>query len=137
MSLTHRLWDHPGKDAWLNLFELFAEGKGLLMTDAARAAPRQRLWTLLLHHPGTDVQHIFFTLSNIGEKTDYDAAVTALNAYSKPRVNKACVHHQFRLLTPKQGKTTGQFMTRLQHHITHCDYRTDSDNQIRDEVFEH
>lgn len=71
---------------WLS-FELFADGKGLLLGKNANDATKQQRRVLLLHHAGTDVQDIFSTLEKIGTVTEYDPAVATLNASFVPRVN--------------------------------------------------
>ena len=124
----------PRWTRWLKSFELFADGKGLILTDDATAKVKQRRRALLLHHAGPDVQDIFFTLAETGENTDYNAAVRALNAYFVPKVNTAYARHQFRLLTPNKGETMRQFATSLCHGIKDCGYGDESDNQIRDEL---
>ncbi len=61
----------PRWTRWLYAFELFADGKGLILTDNASVATKQRRRALLLHHAGTDVQDIFSTLADTGGPTDY------------------------------------------------------------------
>ena len=69
----------PRWKRWLTSFELFADGKGLIITETTNANMRQRRRAMLLHLAGPDVQEIFSTLADTGEATDYTAAVTALN----------------------------------------------------------
>ncbi len=124
----------PRWTRWLKSFKLFGDGKGLILTNDATDAVKQRRRALLLHFAGPDVQDIFFTLPETGENTDYNAAIEALNAYFVPKVNTAYARHQFRLLTPNPAETMRQFATRLRHGIRDCGYGDESDNQIRDEI---
>ena len=64
---------------WLIAFELFADGKGLILNEE-NANNRQRRRALLLHLAGTDVQDIFYILPDTGDAKDYKKAVDALNA---------------------------------------------------------
>ena len=64
---------------WLIAFELFADGKGLILKEE-NANNRQRRRALLLHLAGTDVQDIFYILPDTGDAKDYKKAVDALNA---------------------------------------------------------
>ena len=81
----------PRWTRWLSGFELFADGKGLIIEQLLAGATaesvqrqhvvRQRRRALLLHSAGPDVQDIFLTLTDTGERREYDVAVTALNNY--------------------------------------------------------
>ena len=71
---------------WLTAFELFADGKGLILNED-NANNRQRRRALMLHLAGPDVQDIFLTLPNTGDVKDYRKAVDALNAYFAPKVD--------------------------------------------------
>ncbi|XP_054874943.1 uncharacterized protein LOC111568739 [Amphiprion ocellaris] len=75
----------PRWTRWLTSFELYADGKGLILTNDATDAIKQRRRTLLLHLAGQDVQDVFSTLPQTGEATDYAAAVAALNTYFVPQ----------------------------------------------------
>ena len=118
---------------WLTAFELFADGKGLILNED-NANNRQRRRALLLHLAGTDVQDIFSTLPNTGDAKDYKTAVDALNAYFIPQVDTMYARHCFRQLTQAPGETIRQFTTRLRRAVKDCDYGDDTDNQIRDEI---
>ena len=65
----------PQRKRWLTSFELFMDGKGLIITKGANEAMRQRRRAMLLHFAGPDVQEIFSTLADTGEATDYAVAV--------------------------------------------------------------
>ncbi len=94
-----------------------------------RFATKQRRRALLLHHAGTDVQDIFSTLADTGGPTDYEQAVTALNAYFVPQVNTAFARQTFYQLKQKEGQTVQQFVTCLRQAAKDCDFGADKDNQ--------
>ena len=118
---------------WLNAFELFADGKGLIINEE-NANNKQRRRALLLHLAGPDVQDIFSTLPDTGDAKDYKKAVEALNAYFIPKVDVTYARHSFRQLSQAPGETTRQFATRLRRVAKDCDYGAETDNQIRDEI---
>lgn len=119
---------------WLTAFELFADGKGLIMADNVNAATKIRRRALLLHHAGTDVQDIFSTLEGTGGSDDYDGAVSALNDYFVPQVNTAFARQTFYQLTQNNGETVQQFVTRLRQAAKDCAFGTDMSNQLRDAI---
>ncbi len=124
----------PRWTRWLKSFELYADGKGLIITEDATDATKPRRRALLLHFAGPDVQNIFSTLENTGEVTDYDAAVTALNSYFVPHVNAAFARQAFHKLNQKTGETIQQFATRLRQAAKDCGFQADTDNQVRDAI---
>ena len=117
---------------WLTAFELYADGKGLIIKDNSATNKQQRR-AQLLHFAGPDIQDIFRTLYDTGTVRDNDKAVTALNAYFVPKVNPAYARHAFRQMTQGQGETVLQFVTRLRAAAKDS-YGEDTENQIRDEV---
>lgn len=124
----------PRWTRWLTSFELYADGKGLIIDDAATDNTKQRRRALLLHLAGPDVQDIFSTLPNTGQVTDYAATVKALNTYFVPQVNAAFSRQSFHQINQKQGETVQQFATRLRQAAKDCDFKDDTDNQIRDAI---
>ena len=118
---------------WLTAFELFADGKGLILNED-NASNRQRRRALMLHLAGPDVEDIFLTLPNTGDVKDYRKAVDALNAYLAPKVDTKYARHSFRQLIQAPGETIRHFATRLRQASKDCDYGEDTDNQIRDEI---
>ena len=58
---------------WLNAFELYADGKGLIVHED-KDDNKQRRRALLLHFAGPDVHGIFSTLPNTGTAKDYEKA---------------------------------------------------------------
>ena len=127
---------------WLNAYELFADGKGIILetvADDANAATilrarqtQQRRRALMLHLAGQEVQDIFTTLENTGERHEYEPAVDALNAYFVPQVNSAFARQIFSDMKQKAGETIQQFATRLRKAAADCSYGDDTDNHIRD-----
>ena len=124
----------PRWTRWLNSFELYADGKGLILSDTTTAATKQRRRAMLLHLAGPDVQEIFTTLTATGDATDYNRAVEALNAYFVTQVNSAFARQTFHQISQKPGETVQEFATRLKKAAKDCDFGTDADNQIRDTV---
>ena len=124
----------PRWTRWLNSFELYADGKGLIINETTTATTKQRRRAMLLHLAGPDVQEIFTTLTDTGNATDYARAVDVLKAYFVPQVNSAFARQTFHQITQKPGETVQQFATRLKKAAKDCDFGTDADNQIRDAV---
>ena len=118
---------------WLTAFELFADGKGLILNEE-NASNRQRRRALLLHLGGTDLPDIFSTLQNTGDERDYKKAVEALNADFVSQVDTMYARHCIRQLTQAPGETVRQFATRLRRVVRDCSYGEDTDNQTRDEI---
>ena len=121
---------------WLSAFELYADGKGLIMNEETPQNDKQRRRALLLHLAGPDVQDIFLTLSDTGAAWDYNKAVKALNDQFVPQVNISAARHAFRQMSQNEGETMLQFVTRLRIAARDCKYGDDDavDAQIRDEV---
>ena len=117
-------------------FELFADSKGLIITETTNATTRQRRRAMLLHFAGQDVQEIFSTPADTCEATDYTAAITALNGYFLLKVNMQ--PSPARNFTDsnkwKEGETVLQFVTRLSKEGKDCNFGVDFDNQMRDAV---
>ena len=130
----------PRWTRWLNSFELYADGKGLIFDETETTANKkvkQRRRALLLHHAGQDVQDVFVTLAETGGVTDYEQTVAALNKYFVPKVNSSVARRRFKAITPSGTETVGQFATRLRKAVKDCEYgTTETENQIRDEILE-
>ena len=134
----------PRWTRWLSGFELFADGKGLIIEHLLDTATveavqrqhtvRQRRRALLLHSAGADVQDIFLTLTETGDRREYDVAVTALNNYFVPKVNNALARQVFHGINPAAGETIQQFATRLKKAALDCAYGAETDNNIRDAI---
>ena len=126
----------PRWTRWLNSFELYADGKGLIIDEEATDATKQRRRALLLHLAGPDVQEIFTTLSETGTAQDNSKAVDSLNSYFVPRVNSAYARQEFKSLSFKPNETTQQFATRLRKAAKDCEFGSDLENQNRDSILE-
>ncbi len=87
-----------------------------------------------MHHAGPDVQDVFSTVPDTGNADNYNAAVTALNAYFVPRVNAAYARQSFYKLSQNSGETVQQFATHLRQAAKDCAFAGDMNNQIRDAV---
>ena len=134
----------PRWTRWLSGFELFADGKGLIIEHLLDTATveavqrqhtiRQRRRALMLHSAGADVQDIFLTLTETGDRREYDVAVTALNNYFVPKVNNALARQVFHSINPAAGETIQQFATRLKKAALDCAYGAETDNNIRDAI---
>jgi len=124
----------PRSTRWLTSFELFADGKGHIITETTTATMRHRRRAMLLHLAGPDIQEIFSTLADTVEATDYAAAVTALNGYFLPKVNTAFTRQKFHRLQQKEGETVLQFVTQLRKEGKDCNFGADFDNKTRDAV---
>ena len=124
----------PRWTRWLTAFELYADGKGLIMDARVNENTKIRRRALLLHHAGTDVQDIFSTLDDTGDASDYDQAVKALNDYFVPKVNNAFARQTFYQLSQNAGETIQQFVTRLRRTAKDCAFGGDLSNQLRDAV---
>ena len=112
---------------WLTAFELFADGKGLILNED-NANNRQRRRALMLHLAGPDVQDLFLTLPNTADVKDYR------KAYFAPKVDSTYARHCFRQLVQEPGETIRPFATRLRRASKDCDYGEDTGNQIRDGI---
>uniref|UniRef100_A0AAV2MLX7 Gypsy retrotransposon integrase-like protein 1 n=1 Tax=Knipowitschia caucasica TaxID=637954 RepID=A0AAV2MLX7_KNICA len=123
----------PRWTRWLTAFELFADGKGLILDARVTDNTKIRRRALLLH-AGTDVQDIFSTLDDTGGSSDYDKAVKALNDYFVPKVNNAFARQTFYQLSQNAGETVQQFVTRLRRTAKDCAFGGDLSNQLRDAV---
>ena len=119
---------------WLSAFQLFADGKGLIVNESATSETKQRRRALMLHLAGPDVQQIFETLPSTGSADHFQKAVDALNTYLVPKTNVAYARHMFRRCVQNPDESVQQFATRLRQLASDCDYGTEKDNQIRDEI---
>ena len=81
-----------------------------------------------------DVHEILLTLTETGDRREYDVAVTALNNYFVPKVNNALARQVFHGINPAAGETIQQFATRLRKAGLDCAYGAETDNNIRDAI---
>ena len=110
---------------WLNNFDLF-------VTAAAITDDKQKRATLL-YSAGKGVQEIFATLDST---TTYKDAVDKLTAHFTPCANIPYSRHVFRETSQQSSETTLMFVTRLRELAVDCDFGSDINGQIRDQVIE-
>ena len=79
----------------------------------------------MLYQAGQETQEVFETLTDTG--TDYNTALSKLDAYFLPKKNVDYETFQFRQATQKSDETVDQFVTRLRKLAKHCEF-TDLDN---------
>ena len=61
----------PRWTRWLTSFELYADGKGLIINEQTTEATKQRRRGMLLHLAGSEAQEIFTALTETGDATNY------------------------------------------------------------------
>ena len=83
-----------------------------LNVEHAVQDPTQRR-ALMLSSAGEQVQELFFTLQDIGDEKNFNAAVKALNGYFKPKVNYAYERYCFKETVQLETETLDQFVMRL------------------------
>ena len=111
---------------WVSSFELFVNASGVSNDGQKRA--------LLLHCAGSEVQDIFETLSDTG--TTYTDALTKLNDYFTPKKDVTWERLNFRRTIPLHGESLENYVIRLKQSAKFCEFETDLDNQIRDQVLD-
>ena len=89
---------------------------------------------LLLHCAGSEVQDIFETLSDTG--TTYADALTKSNDYFTPKKDVTWERLNFRRTIPLHGESVENYVIRLKQSAKFCEFGTDLDNQIRDQVLD-
>ena len=118
---------------WLRSFQLYADGKGLIiLTDKDDNKVQRR--ALLLHCAGPDVQDIFDVLADTGGAKDYQKAEDALTRHFVTQVNTPYERHLFREMVQGEDETIDQFAVRLRRKAQQCDYGDQMEAQIRDQI---
>ena len=115
----------PQWGKWLGRFERLMIAMGITESRRQRA--------LLLHYAGPRVDEIFDTLSDVGEDTDYDKAVDALNKYFNPKSNSLYETYVFRQAKQENNESLDQFVTRLRQLAQKCKFH-DIDREILTQV---
>jgi hypothetical protein len=110
--------------SWLRRFETYTVASGVKDDKQKRA--------LLLHCAGEEVQTVFETLPNTGDK--YDDAKQKLTEHFKPLANVTFQRHLFRKEAQKDGETVSQFVVRLRRLAESCSFGDSKDDFIRDQV---
>ena len=113
-------------ERWLRSFELYVGASGV----ADDAQKRQ----LLLHCAGEVVRYIFFTLPNTG--ATYADARCRITDYFTTRKNISYNRHMLRKHSQAEGETIGQFVTRLRQLANLCEFGTEVEDFIRDQVID-
>jgi len=90
-----------------------------LISDV-KDATRKR--ALLLYSACEEVSDIFETLPDQGEEKDHAKAVTALNGYFQPKVNKTYEIYMFRNATQNSGESLYSYRTRLRRLAQTCEF---------------
>lgn len=109
---------------WVKSFQYFLGASGI--TDDARKK------ATLLHLIGLESQEIFDTL-NPADDT-YQSALQAFIDHFSVQKNIPFERSKFHSCKQKQGESIEQFVTNLRKLASTCDYGTETDNQIRDQV---
>ena len=115
----------PQWGKWLGRFERLMIAMGI--TDSRRKR------ALLLHYAGPKVDEIFDTLTDVGEDTDYDKAVDALNKYFNPKSNSLYETYVFRQAKQESNESLDHFVTRLRQLAQKCKFH-DIDREILTQV---
>jgi hypothetical protein len=97
---------------WLRSFQLYADGKELIVEAGKEDIKVQRL-ALLLHCAGSDVQDIFDVLAETGSAKEYEKAKEALTRHFVTQVNVPYERHMFREMAQNKKETIDHFSVRL------------------------
>lgn len=89
---------------WLRSFQLYADGKGLIINPDKDDNKVQRRG-LLLHSAGPDVQDIFDMLLDTGSAKDYQKAEDALTRHFVMQVNTPYEQHLFKEMVQAEDET--------------------------------
>lgn len=119
-SVFHR-WEK-----WTRSFDTFA-----IATGCTNDAQKRQL---LLHCAGSDVQDIFYTLTETG--TSFAEAKSKLDEYFAPKKNVPYNRHMFRQASQGTDESVNQFVTRLRTLSIGCDFGNNLEDFLRDQVIE-
>ena len=115
----------PRWKKWLKRFEMY------LTAHDVKDATRKR--TLLLYSAGEEVSDIFETLPDQREEKDYAKAVTALNAYFQPKVNKTYEIYLFRNASQNSSESLDSYCTWLRRLAQTCKFANE-DEEIKSHI---
>ena len=118
---------------WLRSFQLYADGKGLII-DPGKDDNKVQRRALLLNCAGPDVQDIFDVLADTGSAKDYQKAEDALTRHFAAQINTPYKRHLFREIVQGEDETIDQFVVRLKRKAQQCDYGDQMEAQIRDQI---
>jgi len=114
---------------WRRSFNLYVTSKGLEDDKQKKC--------LLLHCAGLEVQDYYYSI--VEEETDkfsYEEAVKILNDHFTPQSNIPFERHLFRQMEQLQHETVSEFVCRLRHQASNCNFGGNTDEQIRDQVID-
>ncbi|XP_071502622.1 uncharacterized protein [Diadema antillarum] len=111
----------PQWGKWLGRFERLMVAMGVSDPKRKRA--------LLLHYAGPKVDEIFDTLQDVGQESDYDKAVAALNKYFSPKSNSLYETYIFRQAKQEANESIDHFVTRLRQLAQNCKFHN-ADREI-------
>ena len=118
---------------WLRSFQLYADGKGLIIIPDNDDNKVQRR-ALLLHCVGSDVQDILDVLPNTGGARDYQKAEDVLTAHFITQINTPYQRHLFREMVQEENETVDQSAVRLRRKAQQFDYGDQMEAQIWDQI---
>lgn len=114
---------------WLKTLELY-----LLATNVTNA---ERKCATLLYLAGPDTQEVYETLTaleNEDGKDAFEICVGRLSAYFTPKRNKTYERHIFRNIVQMESETVDQFCTRLKSQAQFCEFRDQTEDNIKDQI---
>jgi hypothetical protein len=118
---------------WLRSFQLYADGKGLII-EAGKDENKVQRRGFLLHCAGSDVQDIFDVLPGAGSAEEYEKAEEALTRHFVTHANVTYQRHMFREMAQNENETIDQFAVRLRRKAQQCNYGDQLESQIRDQI---
>ena len=116
---------------WKRAFDFFVFGKSI--TDVAQKE------ALLRHCGGMGMQDIYYTFPETEpeeDKDEFTVAVRLLDQYFLPQINVPYERHLLRNTNQMSSETIDQYVTRLRQRAEYCEFGTNVDEQIRDQVIE-
>lgn len=118
-------------EKWQRSLDIYFQANAITNDEIKRAK--------LLHFGGTDLQDLFFVLpgANVEKTADndiYQVAVTKLKEYFLPKRSTAYERHIFFGLSQNNGELVEQFAYRLRKQASKCNFKTDIDEYIRDQI---
>ena len=100
--------------SWTRMFKKFMPAVNVdALFDARKRA-------LLIRCPGTEGQHLFYTLPVDGDT--YSAAVGAFTAFFLPKVNVVFERYKFGQRAQRPGESTAQFVAAPREIAVNCEF---------------
>ena len=114
---------------WRRSFNLYVNSKGY--------KDDQQKKCLLLHSAGLEVQDLYYSLvAEDSDKNSFEEALKLLNENLLPQCNIPFERHLFRQMTQSEQETVSEFICRLRHQASNCDFGAAVDDHIRDQIIE-